>query len=57
MFKFNLLKGILLNVRCIIDSNNFFLYFLIIYNEINEILIKRIVEILVVEKKYKKNEC
>lgn len=57
MFKFNLLKGIFLYVRCIIDSNNFCLYFLIIYNEINEILIKRIVEILVVEKKYKKNEC
>lgn len=55
MFKFNLLKGIFLYVRCIIDSNNFCLYFLIIYNEINEILIKRIVEILVVEKKYKKN--
>lgn len=57
LLKSNLLKGILSHVRCTIDSNNFRLYPLIIYNETNEISIKRIAEIPAAEKKHKKNEC
>lgn len=57
LLKSNLLKGILSYVRCTIDSNNFRIYPLIIYNETNEISIKRIAEIPAAEKKHKKNEC
>lgn len=57
LLKSNLLKGILSYVRCTIDSNNFRIYPLIIYNETNEISIKRIAEIPAAEKKHKKKEC